>query len=106
MDRRTALVTGASAGLGAEFARQLATRGLVSYWSRRSDRLSELADRLARDTGVRANVFAADLSPPEAPALIFDFVHELRLHVDFLVNNAGSAFVHCAPALLTLNFTK
>jgi short-subunit dehydrogenase len=51
-------------------------------------------------------VFAADLSPPEAPALIFDFVHELRLHVDFLVNNAGSAFVHCARALLTLNFTK
>jgi NADP-dependent 3-hydroxy acid dehydrogenase YdfG len=50
-----------------------------------------LADRLAHDAGVRANVFAADLSAPEAPALIFDFVRERRLQVDFLVNNAGSA---------------
>ena len=92
MDRRTALVTGASAGLGAEFARQLANRGLdLLLVARRSERLSELADRLARDTGVRAHVFAADLSAPEAPAEIFDYVRERGLHVDFLVNNAGSA---------------
>ena len=92
MDRRTALVTGASAGMGAEFARQLAGRGLdLLLVARRSERLRELADRLVRDTGVRADVFVADLSASESPARIFDYVRDRGLHVDFLVNNAGSA---------------
>ena len=89
---RSALVTGASAGLGAEFARQLAGRGQdLLLVARREDRLKELAHQLASAHGVRVDVFAADLAEPEAPARIEAFVREQGLQIDWLVNNAGIA---------------
>ena len=91
--RRTALVTGASAGLGEEFARQLAARGhdLVLV-ARRQDRLEALAEELPGDhDGIRIEVVAADLSSPYAPDMIATRVAELGLEVDYLINNAGSA---------------
>ena len=91
--RRTALVTGASAGLGEEFARQLAARGhdLVLV-ARRQDRLEALAEELrGRHDGIRIEVIGADLSSPYAPDAIAARTAELGLEIDYLVNNAGSA---------------
>jgi hypothetical protein len=88
----TALVTGASAGLGAEFARQLARRGLdLLLVARRADRLEARAKELADAHGVRVDVLAADLQDPEAPARIERVVAERGLRIDWLVNNAGVA---------------
>jgi len=90
--RRTALVTGASAGLGIEFARQLAARDYdLVLVARRLDRLEQLAAELRDRPGARVDVVAADLSQTEAPRQIADQVGELGIAVDYLVNNAGSA---------------
>ena len=87
-----ALVTGASAGLGAEFARQLAARGhAIVAVARRRDRLEQLANELTDAHGVRVEVVAADLADVHAPRTIADRIAELGLDIDYLVNNAGSA---------------
>ncbi len=92
MSRGTALITGASAGLGAEFARQLAARGHgLLLVARRQERLKDLARELGAAHGRRIDVFAADLCEPEAPARIEAFVAEQGLRIDWLVNNAGAA---------------
>lgn len=90
--RRTALVTGASAGLGAEFARQLAASGFdLILVARRADRLAALAAELGSAHGVDCEVISADLIDPAAPQALFDSVKEKGLQVDYLVNNAGIA---------------
>jgi uncharacterized protein len=87
---RTALVTGASAGIGSSFARHLAGEGLdLLLVARRADRLGALADELRTSHGVRVEVLAIDLTDPDAPARIVDFADERGLDVDVLVNNAG-----------------
>jgi short-subunit dehydrogenase len=92
MPEGIALVTGASAGLGAEFARQLAARGHdLLLVARREDRLKELAGRLAAAHGRSVHAFAADLCEPDAPERIQAFARERGLRVDWLVNNAGLA---------------
>jgi short-subunit dehydrogenase len=86
MTKPIALVTGASAGLGAEFARQLAQRGhdLVLV-ARDRTRLEELAKELERDHGAQAEVLAADLTDDDQLATV-----ETRARdVDVVVNNAG-----------------
>ncbi len=88
--QRTALVTGASAGIGAAFARHLASQGYALLLvARRTDRLKELADELAAQHGVRCDVFAADLNDPAAPAEIMAYAKKQGIHVDVLINNAG-----------------
>jgi len=92
MSKGAALVTGASAGLGAEFARQLAARGHdLLLVARREERLTELARELGAAHGVRVDFFAADLTEREAPARIEAFVADQGLQIDWLVNNAGVA---------------
>ncbi len=88
---RRALITGASAGLGAEFARQLAARGndLVLV-ARRADRLEALARELREAHGVNVAVFAADMSDPAAPARLSRETEARGWPIDYLVNNAGS----------------
>lgn len=89
---RTALVTGASAGIGAAFAHVLAADGLdLVLVARRREKLQSLAQELTARHGVRVEVVSADLSDPGAPRSIIDSVHELGLQVDVLVNNAGSS---------------
>jgi short-subunit dehydrogenase len=85
----TALVTSASAGLGEEFARQLAKRGAnLVLVARSADKLNRLADTLRKES-VQVDVLPADLSSSEAvDALLFQ-VNKRRLRVDILVNNAG-----------------
>lgn len=88
--RSTALVTGASSGIGAEIARELAARGHgVTLVARRADALRELAARLGDDHGVRAEVLPADLTDASARAGLVDGVAGLDLEVSILVNNAG-----------------
>jgi short-subunit dehydrogenase len=90
MDRRLALVTGASAGIGAAFARILASHGYdLALTARRGERLEKLAEELSLRFGVEALTVTADLADPEAPGHILDTVTAHGRTVDALVNNAG-----------------
>ncbi|HVQ92910.1 MAG TPA: SDR family oxidoreductase [Mycobacteriales bacterium] len=86
----TALVTGASSGLGAEFATQLAARGhdLVLV-ARSADRLRRLAAELRTAHGVRVGVIVADLTAPDAAARLSADLAAAGHTVGLLVNNAG-----------------
>jgi short-subunit dehydrogenase len=85
----TAVVTGASSGIGADIARELADRGHgVTLVARREDRLRELADELA-GRGSNVEVIACDVGDSAARAGLFDEVDRRGLTVDILVNNAG-----------------
>lgn len=87
---RTALVTGASAGIGESYARLFASHGFnVILTARRKERLEALADELHGKYGVKTEVFTCDLADPNAPQQIFDHTEAEGLHVDVLVNNAG-----------------
>ena len=86
-----ALITGASAGLGSEFARQLAAagRGLVLV-ARRAEPMERLAAELREKHGVAVDIIAADLSLSSAPADIHAETRRRDLDIDYLINNAGS----------------
>ena len=84
-----ALVTGASSGIGAALARELASRGArLILTARRSDRLESLAAELAAK-GTEARVVVADLNDPAAPQQIYDATEGAGLTIDILINNAG-----------------
>jgi short-subunit dehydrogenase len=88
----TALITGASGGIGAEIARELARRGHgVLLVARRKPRLEALAEELAGEFGIRAETVSADLAKPASRSRIIGRLTELGLDVDILVNNAGFA---------------
>jgi short-subunit dehydrogenase len=87
---RTCLVTGASSGIGAEIARQLARRGLgLTLVARREAALQALAAELAGAHGIRVEVIAADLTLEESRTAIASELDARGLGVDVLVNNAG-----------------
>lgn len=86
----TALVTGASSGLGTSYAEEFARRGAdVVLVARREDRLRELADRITAQHGVTATVIAADLAAPGAAAALRAETDARGLRIHTLVNNAG-----------------
>ncbi|MFJ8881947.1 SDR family NAD(P)-dependent oxidoreductase [Streptomyces sp. NPDC102402] len=85
-----ALITGASSGLGAEFAAQLAARGHdLILVARSEDKLTALAERLIAEHGIRAHVLVQDLAEPDAARLIHGRLAARSLTVGLLVNNAG-----------------
>lgn len=87
---KTALVTGASGGIGEVFARQLAAKGMNLILVARSEaKLRGLAEELARTHGIKADVLPSDLSKPGAAAALHAATKTKGLAVDFLLNNAG-----------------
>jgi hypothetical protein len=87
---QTTIVTGASSGLGAEFARQLAARGSnLVLVARRADRLESLAQELTRAHGVTVTVIARDLGLPDAGRTLRAELESRGIHATGLVNNAG-----------------
>ena len=90
MDRRLALVTGASAGIGAAFCRIYASHGYdVALTARWAERLDDLAGELRARFGVEALTIPADLADPKAPEMILQRLAAQGRVVDVLVNNAG-----------------
>jgi len=85
-----ALITGASAGIGAAFALALAAQGTpLVLTARRGDRLQELAARIQAEHGVDVVVLACDLADPRAPAWLQAEIERRGVFVGMLVNNAG-----------------
>jgi short-subunit dehydrogenase len=86
----TCLVTGASSGIGADIARELARRGHgVALVARREERLAELAGELSGEHGIRAETFECDVTDADARGRLLDEVEERGLSVEVLINNAG-----------------
>jgi len=91
MTESRALITGASAGLGAEFARQLASKGKdLVLVARRMEPMEALARDLADEFNVLVDVIQADLSDADATSMLFAEVSRRGHAVDYLINNAGS----------------
>ena len=99
----TALITGASAGLGRDYARLFAADGHdVVLVARRRERLEELAREIGGKSGAQAHVLPLDLGDREAPRRCVEELRARGLAIDFLVNNAGlgtnGAFAESDPA--------
>src|SRR5262245_14251010 len=87
---KTALITGASSGIGEVFAQELAKLGMhVILVARSEEVLRKLAAELTKQYGVRSEVIVADLSQEMVSAQIKAAVEQRGLHVDLLINNAG-----------------
>ena len=88
--KKTALITGASAGLGVEFARNFAKDGYnLVLAARRTERMEKLADDLRIRHNVTVKVLGKDLRNMIEVQSIFDTLQRENIHIDFLVNNAG-----------------
>ncbi len=89
-----ALVTGASSGLGEEFARQLASRGMhLVLVARRREMMETLAAELHLQHGTHCHVIQADLSDPAEPKRVLDEIAAAGITIELLVNNAGFGIV-------------
>jgi short-subunit dehydrogenase len=87
---KTALITGASSGIGETFADALARQGIdLILVARSKDKLEQIAARLAKTYGRRVEVIAADLGQPQPGAALAKKVAALGMGVDLLINNAG-----------------
>lgn len=87
------LITGASSGIGAEFANQLAQLGCsLVLTARRKDRLDQLAQELSVNHGIDVHVESMDLAADNAPATLKTRLDEHGLAIDILINNAGFGF--------------
>lgn len=90
MTTRTALITGASAGIGAAFAELLAAEGFdLVLVARRAERLDQLGKGLSDRYGIVARSLPADLADPAAPLAIWGQLTEWGVEIDALINNAG-----------------
>lgn len=89
-----ALITGASSGIGAEFARQLAARGMhLILVARREELMQALAQELFTAHGTKTEVIPEDLGDPQAPARLISEIERRGREIELLVNNAGFGYV-------------
>lgn len=87
---KTALVTGASSGIGLEFCRQLARIGAnLVMVSNQEAQLTDCAREIASDCGVRVDSLCLDLTQTDCAERLLDFTDGLGIEVDLLINNAG-----------------
>lgn len=87
--RPTALITGASYGIGMELARCFAGGHHIVLVARSTDRLETLAQQLRQEHGTTVRCITADLSNPQAPSQIVEALAADGVRIDVLVNNAG-----------------
>src|SRR5262245_20491224 len=87
--RETALITGASSGIGMDLARLMAADFDLIITARNQSELEKLARELEAQHGNHVHVIAADLARPEAPKDVFAEIERRGLRVDTLINNAG-----------------
>ena len=87
---RWGVITGASSGIGAEFAQQLAARGMhLVLTARRRDLLQQLAEELYTAHGTKTEIISGDLRDPAEPRRIYERIKKLGVETELLVNNAG-----------------
>lgn len=87
---QTALITGASSGIGAKFAEELASRQFnLILVARSQEKLENLAQTLENECNIKADIIVQDLTQPNGSQIVFEKVQEKGLTVDLLVNNAG-----------------
>src|SRR5258706_4982467 len=99
VNSRWGLITGASAGIGAAFAEELAGRGYnLVLVARRADRLEALAQTLNAKHGIATRIVALDLADVPAPERLFAETEAAGIALHFLVNNAG----YCVPGSLII----
>ncbi|MBC2715634.1 MAG: SDR family oxidoreductase [Desulfobacteraceae bacterium] len=96
MARPTALITGASAGIGRSLADVFAqNQHDVILIARQKKMLAEVAEEIRKKWKVKAHIFSHDLIPSDAPQQLFSKINDKNLKVDVLVNNAG--MIHVEP---------
>ncbi len=89
----TALITGASSGMGLEYARQLAQSGCnLLIVSNEEEKLNEVAHNLQNEYKVKVTAKYQDLAKPDAAKELFDFCQTNNIQIDILINNAGIFF--------------
>lgn len=87
---KTALITGASSGIGLEFAREFASnKNNVVLVARSADKLQQLASELIQQHGVSVKIIAADLSKMDEVQKVYNTCKAENIAIDYLVNNAG-----------------
>lgn len=110
MNKKVALITGASSGIGREFARiHAANGGDLVIIARRKDKLNELKQELEKKHNVKVKVIAKDLTLPQALIEIYNEVKEAGIKVDYLINNAGfggRGYFHERPMELDLQMIQ
>lgn len=91
---RWALITGASSGIGAEFARRLAAHGMhLVLTARRKELLEKLADELHTRHGTKTEIIIGDLTDPAEPQRLCDAIAAKGIQIELLINNAGFGWV-------------
>jgi len=93
-NNRWALVTGASSGIGAEFAARLAGRGMhLVLAARRTDRMNDLAKDLVTKHGTKCHIVTIDLAAPDAAEKLMEEIQKQGVDIELLVNNAGVGLI-------------